>query len=262
MAMNPDHMHAWLMVNSASAVEKLHSPEVMDTMALLRNADTAVSAPSMAAITGPKSDEAKGNENWENNPALGAVNCANMARNSAGYIPKLLGPAADSSKFEAFKQKLLTCPLYTIKLADQLDITKKSSDWNSLIDSIADTFTGIAEKDKSSIVSGLKNLAQAASSKMEQDEKQNVFVQNVVNVDDVISYYLYDSQTTFYEKKGKGYDTKQSTFKVLRLRLEFQTDLWPDWWSKVKEAYDGTMNDWLDDNKTSTKGTKPIDALK
>lgn len=261
MAFHPEHMHTWLTINNANALSKLNKPEITDAMAMLYAPETSIAAPSMAAITGSNAESATSNTDWETNPALGAVNCANMARNAAGYVPKLLGPNSDKSKFEDFKRRIMTCPLYTIKLADTLDITRKDENWNTLINAIADTFTGIADKDKGSIVKGLKSLAQAASSKMEQNEQQNVFVQNVVNVDDVISYYLYDSQTTFYEKKGKGYDTKQATFKVLRLRLEFQSALWPDWWHKVKEAYDGTMDDWLNDNKTSTEGTKPIPAL-
>lgn len=253
-------LNAWIQVNHPGSHKLLATPELIDVKNLMF--DNAKIAPSQAALTGSGADAAKTNSDWASNPALGAANLANMARVSAGYNPTDLSNAgASTTQYQAFVQKLVNCPLFILKLSDHQSITKTSSDWNTMIDAIANTFEGIADKDKNSIVSGLKNLAQAASSKMSTEETESVFVQNVINVDNVISYYLYSSKTSFVEKKGKGYDTKQSSFDILKLRLEFQTDLWPMYWQKVKAAFDGSIDDWLKGNKTSTAGTKPIPAL-
>lgn len=253
-------LHAWIQMNHPEHIKMVATPELKDVNALV--ATSGVIAPSQAAFTGPDAASALANQDWATNPALGAANLANMARNAAGYNPIDLNNAGSSTtQYQAFVQKLISCPLFIVKMSDHQSITKTSSDWNTVIDAIANTFEGIADKDKNAIVSGLKNLAQAASSKMKTTETQSVFVQNVINVDDVISYYLYSSNTSFEEEKGKGYDTKQSTFDVLRLRLEFQSALWPAYWQKVKQAFDGSIDDWLNDNKTTTAGTKPIPAL-
>ena len=88
-------------------------------------------------------------------------------------------------------------------MAEKQTLEQKTSDWNTLIDSIAGTFEGIMDKDKGAIVSSLKQLAKAASSKMSTKQTTQVFTQNTINVDNVISYYLYSSQVTFEEEKGK-----------------------------------------------------------
>lgn len=254
-------LHAWIQLNHPDHIKLVATPELNDVMALV--ADSGVIAPSQAALAGPGVGDALANQDWATNPALGAANLANMARNSAGYNPTDLDNAGSSTtQYQAFVKKLISCPLFIVKMSDHQSITKTSSDWNTMVDGIANTFEGIADKDKGAIVTGLKNLAQAASSKMSTTETQSLFVQNVINIDSVISYYLYSSNTSFVENKGKGYDTKQSVFNVLRLRLEFQTALWPNYWQKVKDAFDGSIDDWLNDNKTTTAGTQPIPALK
>lgn len=258
-----ERLGSWIQLNHPAHVKRVTTPELRDVMALMATGVDSKIAPSQAALTGPGKDDSLANPDWATNPALGAANVANMARNAAGYNPADLSNAgASSAQYQAFVAKLVSCPLYTVMMSDTQSITKTSSDWNTMIDGIADTFEGIAQEDKDSIVAGLKNLAQAASSKMSTTQTEAVFVQNVVNVDDVISYYLYSTQTNFIETQGKGYDTKQSTFNVLRLRLQFQTDLWPMYWQQIKNAFDGSIVGWIGDNSSSTAGTQPIPALK
>lgn len=265
MIANFDHrsMEAWMDLNHPATHRQLRTARVADAMSLVAATNTsAVIAPSNACLTGPDAESAKKSTDWENNPILGAVNVAQMARIAAGYNPTDLSNAgATSAEYQDFLKRLVTCPLYSIKMTDHLSVKRESSDWDSVITSIADTFEGIADKDKGQIVNGLKSLAQAASSKMETTEKESLFVQNAINVDGVISLYIYSASTSFYEKKGKGYDTKSNEFDVVRLRMEFQTALWPDYWEKIKKRFDGTVDDWISDNSTTTAGTNPIPAL-
>jgi hypothetical protein len=260
---NEEAMHSWIQLNHPEHCKNLESAETDDTLTFLaKSASPSVMAPSAASITGPGAAAAKANTTWADNPVLGAINMAQMARNAAGYNPADLNNAgATSTQYNDFIKRLVTCPLYNVKLSDSKHIEQETSDWNTLISAIADTFEGIAAKDKGTIESGLKSLATAASSKMETTQKQALFVQNAITVDGTITLNVYSSYTTFYEKKGKGYDTKSNTFDVTRLQLEFQKDLWPQWWEKVKNAFDGTVDDWINDNKTNTDGASPIPAL-
>lgn len=252
-------IEAWLTVNNPSAHATLrHAPMVASFLAT--TTEQSDLAPSMSALTGPGAAAAKSNTDWATNPALGAANLAQIAMRAAGYDPTNLdmNDKANAAKFDTFRQKLAQCPLFITKYAEKQTLEQKTSDWNDLIDNIASTFEGIMSKDKGAIVSSLKQLAQAASSKMSTKQTTQVFTQNTINVDNVISYYLYSSQVSFEEQKGKGFHTRQSDFVVWKLRLEFQTELWPDWWERVKKAFDGDMNDWLGDTTTQNTGDQPI----
>lgn len=250
-------MDAWLAVNDPALHASIkHVPMVASFLAVT---DQEL-APSMSSLTGPGAAAAKSNTDWATNPALGAANCAQIAMRAASYDPTNLDMAdkANAAAFDNFRSKLAGCPLFITKMAEKQTLEQKTSDWNDLIDSIANTFTGIMDKDKSAITDSLKALAKAASSKMSTKQTTQVFTQNTVNVDDVISYYLYSSKVTFEEEKGKGFHTRQSSFVVWKLRLQFQIDLWPDWWEKIKEKFDGDMGKWLGDTTTKNKGEQPI----
>ena len=252
-------MEAWLTVNNPSAHDSLkHGPEVAKFFATTTEQSNL--APSMSALTGPGAAAAKSNTDWASNPALGAANLAQIAMRAAGYDPTNLDmeDKANAANFDTFRKKLAQCPLFITKYAEKQTLKQETSDWNKLIDNIAGTFQGIMDKDKGAIVSSLKQLAKAASSKMSTKQTTQVFTQNTINVDNVISYYLYSSQVSFEEKTGKGFHTRQSDFVVWKLRLEFQTELWPEWWKRVKETFDGDMNNWLGDTTTENKGDKPI----
>lgn len=252
-------MEAWLAVNDPAAHASLmHSP--MAANFLTAKSEQSGLAPSMSALTGPGAAASKSNTDWLTNPALGAANLAQIAMRAANYDPTNLDMTdkANSANFDTFRTKLSACPLFIVKYAEKQTLEQKTSDWNVLIDNIADTFEGIMAKDKSAIVSSLKALAKAASSKMSTKQTTQVFTQNTVNVDGDISYYLYSTEVTFEEETGKGFHTRQSSFVVWKLRLELQTELWPEWWKKVKEKFDGDMNDWLGDTTTKNTGDIPI----
>ncbi|WP_042298555.1 hypothetical protein [Paraburkholderia bannensis] len=280
-----DQVLSWLTLHDPalfSGPHGIHTPQARDALQMVAAANGSTEkAPSQAALTGAGASaaiakdkqaqallKAKGPSDpafldvWGSDLVGGAMTLSEMARNAAGYQPQTLSnDSASASAYQEYLRRIGSCPLFVLKMSDRLTITKKTSDWNTLIDSIADTFSGIANEDKNSIVSGLKQLAQAASSTMETTETENVFVQNAVNVDGVISFYLYNSTVSFYEKQGKGYDTKQSSYDVTRLRLEFQSNLWPKYAASVAAKFTSSIDDWLNGNATSTDGTKPIPAL-
>ncbi|MBN3801760.1 hypothetical protein GXB81_01615 [Paraburkholderia sp. Ac-20336] len=280
-----DKVLSWLTLHDPvlfTGPNGIHTPEVKDTLRMVAAANGSTEkAPSQATLTGAGASaaiatdkqaqallKAKGPSDpgfldlWNQDLVGGAMTLSEMARNAAGYQPQTLtNDSASAAAYQEYLRRIGSCPLFVLKMSDRLTITKQTSDWNTLIDAIADTFTGIANEDKNSIVSGLKQLAQAASSTMETTETENVFVQNAMNVDGVISFYLYNSTVSFYEKKGKGYDTKQSSYDVTRLRLEFQSKLWPQYAAAVAAKYTSSIDDWLNSNATSTAGTQPIPAL-
>ncbi|WP_289045446.1 hypothetical protein [uncultured Olleya sp.] len=252
-------IEVWLTLNDPSAHASLKREAKVSNFLATTSEDSEL-APSMSTLTGPGAASAKSNTDWETNPALGAANLAQIAMRAAGYDPTNLDmeDKANAANFNLFRKKLSECPLFITKYAEKQTLNESTSDWNDLIDSIADTFEGIMAEDKTAIVGSLKKLAKAASSKMSTKQTTQVFTQNTINVDDNLSYYLYSSQVSFEEEKGKGFHTRQSDFVVWKLRLEFQTELWPEWWERVKKTFDGDMDNWLDDTTTKNTGDEPI----
>lgn len=194
--------------------------------------------------------------------AGGATTLSEMARIAANYQPQTLdNTGATAVAYNDYLRRMGTNPLFILRFSDVLQYKRDTSDWNTVIDAIADTFEGIASKDKDTIAKGLKTLAQAASSKMSSEQTENVFVQNAINVDGVVSLYLYNSQVTFKEESGKGYDTKQVNYSIQRVKFELQAALWPVYAERVAAKFTASVDDWLDNNSTTTAGTNKIPAL-
>lgn len=278
-------MEAWLTVQDPALYtgkSGIHSPEVMDSLAAIAGATGADPAPSQAALTGPNANAAltadrqaadllkKGGPSdpafldaWKSDFVGAAVTLSEMARNAAGYQPQLIdNSGANATAYQNYLTKIGSCPLFVLKMSDRQTLQRQTTDWNTIIDAIADTFQGIQAEDKNKIVDGLKNLAKAASSTMSTTETENVFVQNALNVDGVVTLYLYNSTVTFREESGKGFDSKQNTFDVTRVELQFQTKLWPQYTAAVAAKFTSTVDDWLDNNSTQVPANTPaIPAL-
>lgn len=197
-------------------------------------------------------------------PMTGLMHVSDMARISANWNPVLLtNSEANSIAYQNYVTKLTRFPLVELNYASTEEIHRQSSNWDDLINSIADTFVGIEGSNKDQIVTGLKNLAQAASSTMSTTQKTSLFCQNAINsADKVYSYYLYNSTCTFKEEKTKGFDTKQNDFYVMKVKLTLKMPLWT--YANVAKLIaqtDASLDDWLNNNSTSLEGTKPIPAL-
>lgn len=274
-----DALDAW--VSSVRSEQRLYTPESREAiMKVFATADTMVT-PAMMAVTGTQDVAAQQRKLFETQkqtgatssesvqamldaPATGLMHVSDMARIAAGWNPILLEEsAANSAAYQDYVNRLVKFPLVTLNYSQRQQMDRTTSDWDDLINSIADTFKGIEQKDKGAIVQGLKNLAQAASSTMQTVQKTSLFCQNAINTaNDVYEFYLYNSTVTFREEKGKGFDTKQNKFDVLQVKLTLKMPLWiKENVQKIIGQTDGNLDDWLNNNQSSLKGTQPIPAL-
>lgn len=256
--------------------------QARDAVRALNAANNALPTPANMQVTGDKAAVAAGQkalyatqqqtgatsdasiDAMFNSPVSGLMHVSDMARIANNWNPTdLTDTGANSIAYQSYVNSLVKFPLVTLNMATRQQITRTSSDWNDVINAIASTFKGIAESDKDSIVSGLTNLAQAASSKMSVTEQTNVFVQNAINsANNTYEFYLYNSQVTFQETKGKGFDTKQSSFDVVQVKLTLVMSLWTrDNVAKIIGQTSASLDDWLNANSTSTSGTSSIPAL-
>ncbi len=278
-----DRLGAWLSgvnINVRNDDGVMHPMLVHENTAILNEAKGAKDTPAMVQVTGDEpvpdqqrilyeaqkkygatSDEAV--QAMLRAPATGLMHVSDMARAATGWNPVLLDSNANSVAYDAYLQKMLNFPLVTLNYANHEMMRRTTSDWNTLIDAIADTFQGIAAEDKGAIVSGLKNLAQAASSKESTEQKTALFCQNAINTaNDTYQFFLYNSTATFKEEKGKGFDMKSNDFNVLKIKVTLKYELWTE--QAVKMLIGQTaqsLDDWITGNSTSLEGTSPIPAL-
>ena len=189
-------------------------------------------------------------------PATAMTRISDMARISAGWNPVLLGgSAANAQAYQTFLTKVVSMPLLTLKYASTETMTKESSSWSEMINQIADLFVGIQSDNKTAIVSGLTNIANAASSTAGTSETTSVFVQNAMNVgNNAYSLYLYNTSFSFVETKGKGFDTKTTKMRIVKVKLDWQTALWsPENAQVLVGNTSKSIKDWGDDNGAPKK---------
>lgn len=260
----------------------IHTPLALESLAAFNTASGAMETPANMQVTGQKNKVAELQaalfETQQSNgvtspesvkklleaPASGLMHVSDLARIANNWNPVLLDKSeANSDAYKAYIAQLVKFPLVTLNYAQHQTIERKTSDWNTIINAISDTFTGIVGEDKKAIVGGLKALAQAASSKMRTKQKTSLFCQNALNVaNDKYEFFLYYSTVTFYEEKAKGFHTMQNTFDVTQIKVTLLMELWTEAAvQKIIGKTDSSLDDWLNKNSTSTEGTKPIPAL-
>lgn len=282
-----NRVHSWLSIHDPALYtgpNGIHTAEALDAVNLLATATGSVQAPANSQLAGSQTSQmlatdtqaqqalqaAGGNTSnpdflkiFAQDLAGAATTLSEMARNSAGYQPQLFANnGATSAAYQKYLTNIGSCPLFIIKMADTLSYQRNTSDWNSVIQDIANTFQGIAAGDQNAIVKGLTSLAQAASSTMSTKQTENLFVQNAMNLDNVVTLYLYSSTVTFWEESGKGFDTKQTSFNISRCELQFQAGLWPSYAAAVAAKFTSSVDDWLNNNTTPVPpNTPPIPGL-
>lgn len=260
----------------------LHAtPELAEKSAALNAAAGTMETPAMVKVTGDQDvarqqidlfntqqeTGAKSEESVQKMlaaPATGLMHVSDLARIANNWNPVMLDKSeANSQAYNAYVSQLVKFPLLTLNYAQRQTLDRKTSDWNELIDSIADTFQGIQGQDKQAIITGLKNLARAASSTMSTEQRTSLFCQNAINAaNDVYEFFLYSSTCSFKEEKGKGFDTKQNKFDVLQLKVTLVMPLWTEETvRKIIGKTSSSLDDWLKNNSSSLEGTKPIPAL-
>lgn len=197
-------------------------------------------------------------------PATGLMHISDLSRIASGWNPASLdNTGANSKRYDDYINRLLKMPLLTLDYAEHQRVERQSSDWNELINNISDLFTGISGEDVGQIRKSLTNLAVAASSKMSTDERTDLFCQTALNTgNDLYQLYLYNTNVTFHEEKGKGFDTKQSTFEVFKLRLTLKYPLWTrQFVERLIGKTSDSLDDWISDNQTDTSGAPKVKAF-
>lgn len=245
-----------------AATDSMETPAMINVTGDQPVPDQQAELYEIQQTTGPTSQESV--RKMVEAPATGLMHISDIARISSGWNPVLLdNSAANSVAYQNYLNKIVSFPLVTLNYASRETLRRTTSDWNTLIESIADTFVGIQGDDKEAIVRGLKNLAQAATSTSSTEQKTSLFCQNAINTGDgIYEFFLYNSTCTFKEETGKGWETRQNDFDVLKVKLTLILPLWTEEnVAKIIGQTSQSLDDWVLDTSTSLAGTSPIPAL-
>lgn len=184
----------------------------------------------------------------------GCSTILNYARSKSGFDPSKINDPRGKEKFTAYLSKVQSAPFFFLEFARSVTVSNKSKNWDQLIDAIADTFTGIAEENKTAVIKSLGSLAKVAASTEDTKQTEDMFVQSVLYAGEEIDIYLYSSHVEMEAHKEKGSTSKQSLFEVKTMKLRLLRGLWPSVADRVANLGVKAVDDWEKD-ETSGQGS-------
>lgn len=191
----------------------------------------------------------------QESPATGCTMLLTLAREQSGYDPTLPAQAGSATKFLAYVQQVLVCPLFSVILNDHIT-PGFSGDWNSVIDQMVTYFPQIPEEDLTVLKNGLYEIAAAASSSPATNETLNMFSQATLIVDVEIDVCMYQTtvqmKTTVHTGGKHEPDTvsNQASLSLYRVHLRFNSAEWPGQAEDVHKQCQQSLDDWLANNAT------------
>ncbi|MFH7243776.1 MAG: hypothetical protein ACHWZW_13100 [Spirulina sp.] len=187
-------------------------------------------------------------EQYRGSPLTGCTTVMDMARIKAGYNP--LSPDFDGNKsaFDDYVSRIMQSPFFFLDYSSRTDYHKEEQNWDQAISGIADLYEGIESGSKDSIVKSLAAMAQAAASRKNTKNTQNLFAQSTISINDKIEVFIYSSLVEMEESQSKGSDSKQTDMTIIKAKLTFYSTMWPSYAQMVLGHHIKLTSDWLDEN--------------
>ncbi|MFF5994846.1 hypothetical protein AAGS61_08785 [Lysinibacillus sp. KU-BSD001] len=280
-------MESWLTVNDVSLHQNIQTPLSFNLAASLQDATPVQDTISGGLLIGNKQNEAiDANNNVKNvlqtfgrfsnevkqsvqvSPIVGLTTILDIARIVSNYNPALpTDKESDETKkarvvaYNQYITKVLQNPLMHLKSNYEKKYTKRTSNWNTAIDEISNLYDGISERDKEKIKTSLKALAEAASSRSNTANTENIFAQNVIVCnDEEIEFCIYSSSVTMLYSGGKN-TVKQVEFTLNETHIRFTKELWSKYSDAVLAKHLALLDDWLTGITTPNSGQSTLTCL-
>ncbi|MDM5233583.1 hypothetical protein [Lysinibacillus pakistanensis] len=191
-------------------------------------------------------------------PTTGLTTILDIARIVSNFNPALPNDKNNVPAYEKYVSKILQNPLIHLLNSSLKSFKRRTSDWNEVIDQIANLYNGISAVDKGKIVESLKALANSASSSSSEKQTEKLFTQSTINCEENIDIYIYSSSVTMEEHNGK-HNVKQVEFEIQETQLRFTKELWSLYSDAVLAKHLALMDDWL--NGIDTKADNRLSTL-
>lgn len=204
-----------------------------------------------------QTSEEEGRDVFKKAPLNGCLSVMTMARNKAGFDPTNIDDDKGKEKFLAYKEKLQSAPFFFLRASEASHVEHKEKDWNKAVDMIVNLYDGISTADKEAVKKSIAALASAAMSQAGIKETKNLFVQSTIEYSKNIIVYIYWSYIIMEYKDGKS-TSMQSQVDINKLKLEFDSVMWPYYSDIVYSKTVESIEDWVEENTTETDDVEKV----
>lgn len=187
---------------------------------------------------------------FKKNPISGCSSVLTMARSSSGFNPLSNDVTGQEPKFQKYLENVSKSPFFEIPFSSTTTIKQTSQDFDKVIDDIVALYEGITTGDKGKIKDSLVQMAKAATSRKETQQRETLFAQNTIqgSGSDVTVYICYSTvQMTLKDEKSTS---SQTDYQIVQARLKFFVDFWPIYAEQVMNINYTAVTNWLQDMTT------------
>lgn len=197
-------------------------------------------------------------EKLVSSPANFVTTVMGIAQSRSGWKPLEPECAGNAENFKKYIDQIMKFPLMVVTKTDTTNVTYSEGNYDSLIDNIADIYSGMSDGDKNSVKAGLTSLAKSCMSRVNEKQKKVLFTQSTMCVNDEVTVSFYSSNVAMEKKHSSGKNAPADEFssevQVSRVEIKFnRMALNKNIAKKVCSILFKSIDDWLEE--TTTKQT-------
>lgn len=197
-------------------------------------------------------------EKLVSSPANFVTTVMGIAQSRSGWKPLEPESADNAENFKKYIDQIMKFPLMIVTKTDTTTVTYSEGNYDSLIDNIADIYSGMSDGDKNSVKAGLTSLARSCMSRVNEKQKKVLFTQSTMCVNDEVTTSFYSSNVAMEKKHSSGKNAPADEFssevQVSRVEVKFnRMALNKNIAKKLCSLLFKSIDDWLEE--TNTKQT-------
>lgn len=188
-------------------------------------------------------------------PANFVTTVMGIAQSRSGWKPLEPESPGNTESFKKYIDQIMKFPLMIVNKTDTTKVTYSEGNYNSLIDNIADIYSGMSDGDKNSVKNGLTLLAKSCMSRVNEKQQKVLFTQSTMCVNNEVTVSFYSSNILMEKKHSSGKNAPADEFSseviVSRVDIKFNSvALNKTIAKKICLILFKSIDDWLDETTT------------
>ncbi|NEO43356.1 MAG: hypothetical protein F6K55_04190 [Moorea sp. SIO4A3] len=187
---------------------------------------------------------------FRSNPGTGCTTVMDMARIAAGFNPLNPDLKDNEKAFDDYVGRIMSAPFFFLNDSSRTEYHRGEKSWNLAVNDIVNLYEGIEKNSKDQIRKSIINMTQAAASRKNTRQTKSLFAQSTLNLENEIQVYIYSSNISLIENKGRKSTSRQTDISIVKARLTFYKNLWPSYAQIVMNRHVKMIDAWVKDNTT------------